>query len=171
MVHICIFSGHEGQLRNEQKFYLTLFGGCDLVAPTIARQIMALQRAKETGHVERPRPFFLTIFGGVEIRVPTVAEEYLDLREMLTSGALTMEQLDRSIPELDRAGASVGSLTLFGGFDECMLPKENKEIEALALHRHLGNIPEAAGGVLQYAIGQRQGERRFTVRRALAELV
>ena len=167
MIHICIFSGHEGPLRVDKKFYLTLFGGCDLTRPTIARQIQALRRAGTNGQVERPRAMFLTIFGGVDIKAPTLAEEFVDLRELLSSGALTMEEWGRCMAELDRSDASVSSFTLFGGFEECKLPSENDEVESLALQCHLGGVPQTAGHVLQFGIGQRDAERRATIRQAL----
>jgi hypothetical protein len=169
MIHICIFSGHEGQLRPDKKFYFTLFGGFTLTRPTLARQILGHRRAKADGRSERTRPFFLTIFGGGSIEAPTLAEEFIDLRELLNSKTLYMEDWERTVAELDQAEASISSLTLFGGFSECELPSENAEIEGIARHRHLGSISENAGRVLQFGIGQRDADRRATIRRALLE--
>jgi len=198
MIQVTIFSGHEGRLRSDRFFYFTLFGGCDLVRPTIARQLMALRgreerdradgrgqhagmgpspgfrvanmelvgRHGERGH-RRGGPFFLTIFGGVDIKSPTLAEEFLDLREMISGGALTLEDWDRAMASLGSADIPIASFTLFGGFDECELPSESEEIDSLAIQRHLGNISESAGRVLQLGIGQRDARRSATVRRAL----
>ena len=58
--------------------------------------------------------------------------------------------------------------TLMGGFSEMVLPSEEEEIEGLAVQRHLGNISDSAGEVLQYGIGRKDVERRATLRRALA---
>ena len=167
MIHVCIFSGHEGRLRPDKKFYLTLFGGFTLTRPTLARQILAHRRARANGRVERSRPFFLTLFGGGAIKAPTLAEEFIDLRELFDSGALNLDEWGPFMAELDSSDASVSSLTLFGGFDECKLPSENDEVEGLALHRHLGNISESASHVLQLGIGQKDAERRATIRQAL----
>jgi len=166
MIQVTVFSGHEGLLRNDRLFYLTLFGGCDLVRPTVARQILARSRERRD-MVPMRRPFFLTIFGGVDIKAPTLAQEFLDFREMLHSGLLQLDQLDGWLAELQDSDGSVGSFTLFGGFDECALPTENEEIDSLGVQRHLGNVSEEACRVLQLGIGQRGSERRATLRRAV----
>ena len=167
MIQATIFSGHEGRLRFGRVVYLTLFGGCDLARPTIARQVLAQREREREGRSSAQKPFFLTVFGGVDIRVPTLAEEFIDLGELLTTEVLTMEEWERSITNVSRVESSFASFTLFGGFDECKLPSENQEIDALALHRHLGNISDAAGQALQYGIGQRDVERYAIVRRAV----
>lgn len=167
MIHVTIFAGHDGRLQPDKRFYLTLFGGCDLVRPTVARQLLA-QRGKEgQPPVADPRPFFLTLFGAVDIKSPTLAEEFLDLREMLNSGLLTMGDWDRSMARLGQTSAALGSLTIFAGFDECAVPSEEEEVESLAVQRHLGNISESAGQILQFGIGQHGSERIATLRRAV----
>ena len=167
MIRFTIFSGYEGRLRLDGTFYLTLFGGCELLRPTLARQAMARKEAERTGQGVKQRPFFLTIFGGASIKLPTLTEEFLDLRESLGGGALAIGDWERSLTDLSRSDSLFGSFTLFGGFEEEDLPSENEEIEAIALHRHLGNLSDSAGQLLQYGIGQRDAERYATVRRAL----
>ncbi len=167
MIHVCVCSGHEGELKHDKRFYLTLFGGCTLTGLTIARQVLVARRARENGRGGRAKPFFLTICGGGEIKVPTLAEEFVDLRELLQSGALTLAEWDRALSDPDGVEASISSLTLFGGFNECALPTENEEVEGIARHRHLGTITERAGKVLQLAVGQRRSERHATVRQAV----
>ncbi len=171
MIQVTAFGGHDGPLQFDRLFYLTIFGGCDLSRPTIARQLVMEKNKRPNDHRITRRPFFLTMFGGVDIKWPTLAAEFLDLREMIQSGLLTMEDWDRAMGELGHSGGAVGSITLFGGFGECELPSENKEIDSLGIQRHLGNISAEAGQVLQLGIGQRDSERRATLRRALhAEL-
>lgn len=167
MIHVTIFAGHDGQLQPDKRFYLTLFGGCDLVRPTVARQLLTRRHAESAGNPMEHRPFFLTIFGGVDIKMPTMAEEFLDLREMLNGGMLTMNDWERSMAQLARTSVSIASFTIFGGFGECELPSENEEVDSLAVQQHLGNIPESAGNVLQYGIGQKGSERVATLRRAV----
>lgn len=166
MFQVCIFGGHDGQLRPEKKFYLTIFGGCDLTRPTIARQILAQRRA-ERSELPRQQHFFFTLFGGVDIMQPTLAEEFIDMREMIKSGVLDVKDWDRAMADLARVDSSIASFTIFGRLSENELPKENKEIESLALQRHLGNIPPNAGQVLQYGIGQGGAERTATIQRAV----
>ncbi len=168
MFQVTIFGGHDGQLRYDKLLYITLFGGCELVRPTIARQLVMERQPPRGDQPKRRKPFFLTIFGGAEIKAPTLAEEFIDLREMIASGMLTASDWDRAMSNLAQADTGVGSFTLFGGFDERAIPSEDDEIEGLALQRHLGNIPEPAGQILQYGIGQRGSERTATLRRALA---
>ena len=167
MIQVTIFSGHDGRLRFGKMVYLTVFGGCDLVRSTVARQLVAQREALRQGRNSVPKPFFLTVFAGVNIKSPTLAEEYVDLRELLGSEVLTMPDWERSIASASRAESSVASFTLFGGFDECELPSENREIDALALQRHLGNVSAAAAEILQYGIGQRDAERYAIIRRAV----
>lgn len=166
MIHVTIFGGHEGHLQPEKRFYLTVFGGCELKRPTIARQLFAKRQTGRELHVEN-KPFFLTLFGSAGTKAPTLAEEFIDLREMISSGLLAPADWERSMVELGHSPGAVASFTIFGGFDECELPSETEEIDSLAVQRHLGNIPENAGQVLQYGIGQQGAERTATVRRAV----
>jgi hypothetical protein len=167
MIHVTIFAGHEGRLQPNKRLYLTLFGGCELVRPTIARELLTQRQARRDPRPAGPKAFFLTIFGGMEIKAPSLAEEFIDLREMIGSGLLTMEEWERSMVDLERNDGAIASLTLFGSCNECKLPSENEEVDSLAVQRHLGNIPESATQVLQYGIGQRGVERSATLRRAL----
>ena len=167
MVHVTIFAGYDGRLQPSKRFYLTLFGGSDLVRPTVARQLLARQQAQQDPRFAGYKPFFFTMFGGVDIKSPTLTEEFLDLSEMISSGLLKMEDWDRTMARLGHVDGAVGSLTIFGGFDESALPSEAEEIDSLAVQRHLGNIPESAGEVLKYGIGHHGAERTATLRRAL----
>jgi hypothetical protein len=166
MFHICIMGGYEGVILPEPKVYFTLFGGCDFKRRTIARQILARRKQTTEGRQAPPKQFFLTICGGVEVKAPTLAEEFLDLRQLISSGELTVDDWDRAMSEISRSEVSISSFTLMGGLDETALPAENDEIESLAVQRHLGNISDSAGQVLQYGIGQRDSERFATIRRA-----
>lgn len=167
MIQLCMFSGHEGRWRPDQKLYFTMFGGCALTRPTVARQILADREWQADPRRSPQRTFFLTVFGGVVIRSPTLSEEFIDLRQILDSGALSLTDYERAIAVLGRSESSIYPLTVFGGFVECQLPSENVEVDSLALQRHVGNIPDSAGRVLQLGIGQRDAERRATVHRAV----
>lgn len=188
MVKVTIFSGHNGRLNYNNNFYFTLFGNCELVRPTLAKQLLAQRQVErqETAEAETPPQrggvafqvnygqrhktpgvFFLTIFGNVTIKLPTLAEEFLDLRETIRSGMLTMSDWERSMADMGRPDAVIGSLTLFASFEECSLPSEDEEVDSLAVHRQLGNVSESAGRALQLGIGQREGERRATLRQAI----
>jgi hypothetical protein len=133
----------------------------------VARQILTRRQREREGKPAGSRHFFLTICGGAVIQCPTLAEEFLDLRQLISSGALSMDDWDQAIADLGRSDTSVASFTLMGAFSESELPSDEKEIESLALQRHLGNISTPAGQVLQYAVGQRDAERRATLRRAI----
>jgi hypothetical protein len=167
MIQVTIFSGHEGRVRPERKFYLTIFGGCTLVRSTVARQILAAREAAKQGPSHGGQQFFLTVFGAVEIKCPTMAEEFVDLADMMRGGSLSMNEWDRAMATLGRAEFSPASFTLFGGFEEQVLPSEKEEIDSLAIHRHVGSISEDSGRVLALGIGQREVDRLSAVRRAL----
>lgn len=167
MIHVTIFSGHDGRLHPSKLFYLTIFGGCDLARPTAARQLLLQRQAKENPRFLSHKPFFLTLFGSVDIIVPTLTEEFLDLREMISGGLLSMSDWDRSVALLGESDAGISSFTIFGSINETKLPSENREVDSLAIQRHLGNIPDSSAQVLQYGIGQNGSERTATVRRAV----
>ena len=167
MIQFCIMGGYEGLIRPERKLYFTFMGGADLCRPTVARQILAQRQNAAKGLPKAPWQYFITIMGGVDIQSPTLAEEFIDLREMIQSRALTMADWDQAMADLTSTDVSVGSFTLMGGFSENSLPSEDQEIEGLAVQRHMGNISDRATEVLQYGIGQRNSERRATLRRAV----
>lgn len=187
MIKVTIFGGHEGCLSFDTQFYFTMFGGCVVVRPTLARQVLAqrnLQRSgvpPEGGSSQgadgkarfrqdsplRGRPFFFTMFGGTEIKSPTLAEEFVDLREAVRSESLTMADCERLITDAGFADASIGSFTIFGGFEEGLAPSEEKKIDGLAIQRHLGNVSEQVSRVLQLGIGQSEGQRRAVLRQAI----
>jgi len=171
MVQVTIFGGHDGQLRGDKWFYLTLFGSCDLLRPTIARQLLANRGNEGQAVAPERKPYFLTLFGGVDIKSPTLCAEFIDLKEMLGAGLLTMTDWERAVTGLGQEGSGVASFTIFGGFNETALPSENEEIESLASQRHLGNVSESAGQILQFGIGQGGSERRATIHRAIQTTV
>jgi len=167
MIQFCVMGGYEGRIRSEAKVYVTFMGGCELKRATVARQILTQRLHEREGKTQAPRQFFLTIMGGVQITCPTLAEEFIDLREMINSGALSMDDWDRAMADLGRSDISIASFTLMGGFAENELPSEEQEIESLAVQRHLGTISDSAGQVLQFGVGRRDAERRATLRRAI----
>jgi hypothetical protein len=167
MLQFCMFGGFEGPLSTDKKCCFTVFGGCTLRRPTLARQIMIARQVRQ-GTVAPPKLIFLTLFGSTEIKLPTLAEEYLDLREAIRGGNLGMDQWDRYLDDLRQFESSaLLSLTLFGAFSEAELPSEDEEVEGLALQRHLGNIDENCGRVLELGVGQSGSQRRAVLRQAV----
>jgi hypothetical protein len=188
MIQVTIFSGREGPFRYDGTWYFTVFGGCELTKPTIAREIMiarqreqAAARARQaqdagdewgrvayrTGSTAASKPFFFTLFGATSIKYPTLAEELVDLQQLLRSGELTLEDWDRAMFALTKLEQSCSSFTLFGGFDEGELPDEDEEINSLAMQCHLGNISEPSREVLQAGIGLKDSDRRAVLHRAV----
>ena len=183
MLQMCVFGGYDGQLGQETKTYFTLFGGCDLKRPTLARELLAMLRARSEvpspGYGENntlpttPRPrsgrkVVITIFGATEITYPTLAEEFIDLREACHSGQLDINAWDSYMAELAQwQQQNIISFTLFAGFDETNLPSEEAEVESLALQRYLGGISEAAGHMLEMGVGQTGSQRRAVVHQAI----
>jgi hypothetical protein len=167
MIQFCMFGGHTGQFEAARRIHITIFGGCDLIRPTIAKQVSAMkqQGGPQRGGPSRVEHFFATIFGGTTLRLPTLAAELLDLQNALRSGELTLADWDRLSGALTRQ-ENISTLTLFGGFDSDELPGEDKELEDLALNRHLGYISEDASDVLMQAIGHRGPSRAAAARQA-----
>ena len=168
MMNLCIFGGQEGQFSPDKRVCLTIFGGCDLKRPTLARHLATTR----TANGQHPNPgscFVLTIFGGTDITMPTVAEEFIELHEAIRSRALSLEEWDRYTANGSTAGPRLSSFTVFGGLTSDGLPDEDAELDALALQYHLGAIPPAALSLLMLAVGQNGAQRASVVRRAVAE--
>jgi len=168
MLQACIMSGLESDLSSDSKFYLTLMGGCELRAPTIAKQILAKQNRPKPDRAFPVTQTFVTFLGSTEIKVPTLAQEYLEYRDLIQSGSLNLGDWDRFTGELGRIDVKVVTFTIMGGYSEGELPTDDEEIDSLALQTHLGNIQETASEILKHGIGQRGAERRAILRRALA---
>ncbi len=168
MVHFCMFGGQEGEIAAGRKLYITIFGGCELKRPTIAKQILEMRRQ---GDRQRPRHahFFVTIFGATELKSPTLAEEYIDLQDALQGGLIKIEEWDWAIAQLAaNESYSIGSFTLFGGFGAAELPSEDEELDAMALNNYAGRVPEPAVKMLQLGVGQGGSNRTAIVRQAVA---
>jgi hypothetical protein len=168
MFKITICGGHEGQFRQERKLYLTLCGACELVRPTLARQLVTDHGMRNDPSRRPARPFFITIMGATEIKYPTLAAEFIDLREMMRSGALSRDAWERGLAEISRQEGTVGSFTIMAGFDENTLPTEEEEIDSLAIQYHVGNIDDSARRILQSGIGRAGVERGAVIHRAAA---
>jgi hypothetical protein len=164
MVHLCTFGGHEGEQMSPGHVYVTLFGGTDLKRRTVTQRFMDEQHSNGRGN--QRAAFFLTIFGAASVQSPTLASEYVELMQSIRVGTITLKQWDdfASRYSLDRIDA--GSFTLFGGFG-AEEPSQDAELDDLAMHRHLGQIPDAAAGVLMLAIGQKGKARSLAVRTAV----
>jgi len=191
MIQVTIFSGRQGPFRYDDTWYITVFGGCELIRPTIAREIMIarqLERAEAGArqqpapqdaygtmpammHRHRPgKPFFFTLFGGTSVKHPTLAEELVDLQQLIRSGELTLDEWDSALFAITKLRQSCGSFTVFGSFDEAELPDEDEEVNSLAMQCHLGNISESSREVLQAGIGLRDSDRRAVVHRAVTAM-
>lgn len=167
MIQVAIFGGYDGPLPTNKHFILTIFGAAEFQRPTVARQIIARKEAARSEPQPTVKPFFLTIFGGVDIKAPTLSAEYVDLRELFASGAMSLAEWEGAMVDLAHHQNDFSSFTLFGGFSECELPSETSEVDTLALHRHLGNISDATGRILQLGFGQPDIDRRAILRKAL----
>ncbi len=166
MIQFCIFGGHEGMLAPSGRLYVTIFGGCELTKPTFARLLAAQRRGESSG---RNWSFFLTLFGATELKCPTLVDEYLDLISAVRSGLLTFEQWDQSTALLnDTRDQYYTSFTLFAGLSVDELATEDQELDAIALQRHLQQLPDGAASVLMMAVGQRGARRLQAVRQAAA---
>jgi len=168
MIHFCMFGGHKGRISSGEMIYVSIFGGCELKQPTLARRIAETRRRQSAGSPVRRRNFFINIFGGASITHPTLAEEYLDLQDALRSGIFTLSEWDMEVAQLCSESVTCGSFSFCGGFDGDRLPSDQEEIEGLALNRHLGHITSDAGKALECGIGQAGAQRVAVVRQAVS---
>ncbi len=162
-----MFAGHDAVLSGGRDFYVTVLGGTSVRRPPTASLVSQLLRGSP-GQPDHPQCTFVTVFGGTSLMWPTLSEEYLALRDALQAGSLTLEDWDRLAVVAGGGGpVRILSLTLFGSFEGDQLPREEKELDDLALQRHLGEIPESAVQILTMAIGQRGHQRLTAVRQAI----
>ncbi len=167
MFHFCIMGGRDGELTAGEKICVVIFGGAEFRLPTIAKQILENRHRAKNG-LPRRSHLFVTICGGTALKVPTLAEEFMAMREAVNSGALSLDDWDRSAVELAAdEGVRYESFTLMGGFSSSELPAENEEVDGLAINRHLGQIDAEAGAALELGVGQHGAQRSAIVRRAL----
>ena len=167
MLQLCVFGGYEGPLSAEKKCCFTVFGGCTLRRPTLARQIITARRVRD-GVVATPKMIFVTLFGGTEIKYPTLAEEFVDMREAIRGNVLRPDDWDRYLLDVEQFNSSsLLSLTMFGSFSESELPTEDEEVEGLALQRHFGNLSDSGSRVLETGVGQRGSARHAVIRQAV----
>jgi hypothetical protein len=168
MVRFTIFSGHEGPLGPDGDVYVTVFASSQLERPPLATWAARTRGQPVTGRPPAHYTFF-TLFAGVEVRWPTIAQEYLALREALRNGVLTLADWDGFVARHGQAGGlRMNAFTLFGGCCGDGVPSEDKELDDLALHRHLGHLTDAAIQTLLPAIGQKSVLRLAAVRQAVA---
>jgi len=169
MVHFCVFGGHSGELAPGRRVYVTLFGGCELKRPTLAKQVLEMRSRGGVQQAPRGQHVFITICGATELKVPTLAEEFIDLQDALTSGLIKPEEWDWAVSQLAAVETrSVGSFTLFGAFESSTLPEEDEELDALALSSYVGRLSEAAVQMLRLGVGQSGSNRSAVVRQAVA---
>ena len=105
MIHFTIFAGTETELTANLRVCLTIFGGTDILRPTLAKQILSAKRRSRSDSsggkfALRKRCLAVTIFGATSIKCPTLAEEFLDLKALLASEAITSQEWDRAVSRL-----------------------------------------------------------------------
>lgn len=167
MLQVCIMGGHDGRLQPEKKIYLTMFGGVELTRPTVARQILTYRKKQSDGDFKPSRHIFITLFGGVDIKSPTLSEEFIDLRELLQSGQISLREWEVCMSDVAKFDSSISAFTFAGGFSESELPSEKEEIDSLAVQQYLGTISEQVIDILKFGVGQKDVDRRSTLRKAL----
>ena len=193
MFHFTIFGASEVTLSGQGQCIVTLFGGTEVRKPTLAKRLMqerhalsnrksdpdynpnnvdkvlnVLQGNTPTGlprTEKRHRTFLLTIFGAVELRPPSIAEEFMDMRELVSSGLIDVDEWDQLVGRLYQMDDldSVSSFTLFGGMGEVAI---NQEEEITKIHSAvgLGLIAEDEARALRSVVGRDPQQVRMLLR-------
>ncbi len=168
MFHFCIFGAQAGQLSASKRVYITICGGCELKKPTLAKLVLERKRRKAAGLPVYRQHMVFTLFGATEIKLPTMAEEFIDLQDAMQSGHISRHEWEEALVEVTTDDpVRLGSMTICGGFEADELPDENAEIDGLALNRHIGRIPEAAGKTLELGVGQGGAQRMAALKQAI----
>ncbi len=162
MLHVTFFSGTEGELPLSNFVSFTLFGRSRLRRPTLARRLLRLKSVE--GHTptlferlfEVDRNILITLFGTTRIAAPTLMEEFSDLRGVVGSGSLTVEEGRRLLGSL---AAGSGSRDLYTGvtlFGCCRVrhPSVDEERKALDAAASAGILSDHERRELDSVIGR-----------------
>jgi hypothetical protein len=159
MFHLTIFAGSETTLAPSGCSALTVFGGAELRAPTIAQRIMDLKarRERRISAWERltgaGRNLAITVFGYTGITLPTLTEEYDALRALVHSGAIGRQECEQLLRDLQvTPQARTATLTWFGGFCESR-PTPKVELKALESASRAGRLDPRTRGAIESLIG------------------
>lgn len=149
MFHLTLFGANQAEMPPAGLTALTMFGGSELIRPTLARRIVHLRNAPP--HRSRLRRWLglernlvLTMFAGTEVRTPTLLEEFAALRALLDTGAVAAEECRDLLQRLavdGRTDDTYTCVTLFGG-TVLRRPSVARERKALENARDSGLLTE-----------------------------
>ena len=146
MIHFTVFGGTETELTANLRVCFTLFGGTDILRPTLARQILqSKRRSRSESHsgrfALRRRCLAVTVFGATSVQCPTLAEEFVDLKALLASETITRQEWDRAVSRLseEESAAEFVTLTIFAGFG-VEFPSKSDEIDRIEKHAEMGLV-------------------------------
>ena len=174
MIHFTIFAGTETELTANLRVCLTIFGGTDILRPTLAKQILSAKRRSRSDSsggkfALRKRCLAVTVFGATSIKCPTLAEEFLDLKALLASEAITSQEWDRAVSRLadEDTGVEFITLTVFAGFG-VEFPSKSAEIERLEKQTEVGLISQREQNALLHMVEYEPKDARALLSQVVA---
>ena len=136
MFFFTIWGGAEVQPKDNDNIVVTVWGGTDILMPTLAEKMIRLKKAKEesgeiTDSVVR-RTNVITLMAGTIYKTPTLAKEIEQMRQLKDSGSLTdQEMLQLWQDAIRRDDLDIfESLTIMGGVEEGH-PSRKEELKDL----------------------------------------
>jgi len=138
MFHLTIFGGSEVRLKDRRNLVITIWGGTDILMPTLAEKIMRLRELKEKypqqplSEVVPRRTNVITFQGGTSRKLPTFGREIDEMVQLRDCGLMPEDELLELWQEAaKREDFDVfGTFTMMGGTGEDR-PSEDEELQDL----------------------------------------
>ena len=140
MFFLTFCAGAEVRPREQDNVVITMWGGTEIILPTIAEKMMRIKKIKaEYGEINDSvirRTNVITIMAGTVMKTPTLAKELEGMIQLRSSGAISAAEWNSIFHEALRRDDldQFEALTLWGGFDEERpnLKEELKDLRMLA---------------------------------------
>jgi len=136
MFFFTIWGGAEVRPKDPDNIVVTVWGGTEIILPTLAEKIVRLKKAKAdygeiTDSVIR-RTNVITLMGGTVYKVPTLAKEIEQMKQLKDSGSISEAEMFQLWQEaIRREELDVfESLTIMGGCGE-EAPAKKEELKDL----------------------------------------
>ena len=136
MFFFTIWGGAVVRPKDSDNIVVTVWGGTDILLPTLAEKIVRLKKARQdygeiTDAVIR-RTNVITVMGGTVYKAPTLAKEIEQMKELKDSGSISEQEIFHLWQEAIRCEDMdvFESLTIMGGAGE-EAPERKEELKDL----------------------------------------
>lgn len=136
MFHLTFMGGSEVRLKEQDNIVVTIWGGTEILLPTLAEKIIRVKKAKDQyGEINDSvvrRTNVITLMGGTVMKSPTLASEIEEMVNLRDSGMVSEgELLDLWREVIKRDDLDIlETLSIMGGTGE-EKPSKKEEMDSL----------------------------------------